>query len=97
MDDTIIDQTNAKKKKKAQFVFVLKTIHCTLNTISPICILQWVSYNKTLILENSHGYLCVLDVGKIIWENGIITEGPRLPCKCNVTQEKFIGDNKKIS
>lgn len=42
-------------------------------------------HNKTLILENSHGYLCVLNVGKIIREDGMITEGPRLPCKCNAT------------
>jgi len=69
----------------AQFAFALKTTHYTLNTRSPICILQWVPHNKTLILENSHGYLRVLHVGKIIWEDGINTEEPRLPRKCNIT------------
>lgn len=72
-------------QKMAQFGFVLKTTHYTLNTRSLIRILQWVPHNKTLILENSHGYLRVLHIGKIICEDGIITEGPRLTRKCNIT------------
>ena len=43
------------------------------------------AHNKTLILEKIHGYLHVLHVGKTIWEDGIITEKPKLPCKCNIT------------
>ena len=42
-------------------------------------------HNRTLILDNGHECLCVLHLEEIIWEGGIITEGPSLSCNCNVT------------
>lgn len=72
-------------QKMVQCGIILNTTHYTLNTRSPICDLQWVPHKKTSILENSHRYFHVLHIGKIIWEDEIITEGPRVPCKCNTT------------
>lgn len=51
-------------------------------------------YSRTLILDNGHECLCFTS-GKIIWAEGIVTEGSSLSFNCNVTsmmkrQEKFI-------
>lgn len=58
---------------------------CTLNTENSMCPLQWVLHNKTWILHHGHECLCVLHLGEIIWEDGIITKGPSLSYKCSIT------------
>ena len=47
----------------------------TLHTGSSNSILQQVTPNEILILDNGHGCLCVSHLGKIIWGDGAIIEG----------------------
>lgn len=45
-----------------------------------------------IILDSDTGYLCASCLGKITWKDGIIIEGSRLSCICNVpyvTDENF--------
>ena len=50
----------------------------TCNTTVSICILELVSHNKTLILDDGHVSLCISHLKKNIWKDETIIERPNM-------------------